>query len=694
MQRSNDALIAALEPVVSRVVTSHCWVKRGAKISHLRKSLTRERLAHHLNGGPYVGAATIAPGSRTMRIAVLDLDSHKGETPWPAMQAAALTVMRELERRGFAPVPFRSSGGAGIHLYLIWQHEQDAYSVRQALRAALAELGYSDGPGGVAAGRIEVFPKQSHVPADGFGNMFVLPLADKSVPLDAYELEDMSKDAASWPVSAAVPVVEPEAPSAPPAVEMPVELETLRAPPAVGMPVELETLRAALEAIPNKGEDELEYDAWRNVVFGVHHATSGSDAGLALAHEFSARAAKYDPVFLDTRVWPYIGKSSEMTPITARSILHLAREYGWEEPLEDEFEALPAESPRPNSFRLGFERAQAPIKPDLIQGVIPDAELGVIFGPSGSGKSFAAIDLGFHLARGVPWRGRKTKQRPVFYVAAEGAIGVRKRTKAYALFHELAPDSQLPFYTRESAINLWEKNGWVKAAEDILALTEGSPGVIVIDTLSRCMVGVDENSAKDMSRVVKHCQDLARATNCLVLVVAHAGKDESKGARGSSALKAAADFEIAVSRLLETPQRFLKVTKAKDDTDGIEFGFVLEAIQIGHDTDGDAVSSAVAVPSELRRENVAVERPRSITAARALDAYFELSEFSEDRWVDVEKIVDRVLENHADASKNARYNVRRWINGPNKLEIFDVFDGKVRSSIPQTSSEDSLRNEE
>lgn len=676
MPISPEGLIEALEPVVSRVVTSHCWIKRGAKISHVRRPLTRERLAHHLNGGPYVGAAAILQGGSRTRIAVLDLDSHKGETPWPAMQDTALRVMRVLEQRDLKPIPFRSSGGAGIHLYLIWDEEQDAHSVRQALRAALTELGYSDGPGGVAANRIEVFPKQSSVPADGFGNMFVLPLAGKSVPLDAYELDDMAKDGADWPVSEPVPFVVAEPPPAPAAVDVPVELEQLR---------------EALDAIPNKGDDELEYDDWRNVIFGIHHATAGSDVGLQLAHEFSAKATKYDPKFLEERVWPYIGRSAAAVPVTARSILHLAREYGWQEPLEDEFDALPdePEAPHSNSFALASERAQAPIRPDLIQGVIPDAELGVIYGPSGSGKSFAAIDLGYHLARGLTWRGRKTKQRPVFYVAAEGAGGVRKRTRAYSLYHELSPSAQIPFYTREAPIDLWSKNGWTKAAEDILELTHGEPGVIFIDTLSRCMVGVDENSAKDMSRVVKHCQDLARATSCMVIAVAHAGKDESKGARGSSALKAAADFEISVTRFLETPQRFLKVTKAKDDTDGVEFGFTLESVDIGHDTDGDVVRSAVAVPHQAARPQ-AIERPRSITAARALDAYFELAELSEDGWIEVERIIDRVLELYPNAQKNARYHVRRYLSGDSKLAVFDAFDGKVRTQFPNDSPGDDL----
>jgi hypothetical protein len=667
---TNDILIGALAPIFSRVVTSHCWVKRNGKLSHLREPLTRERMAHHLNGGPYYGCAQIAPGASTTLIACLDFDDHAGELSWDAMRDTAQAVMAVAELRGLKPLPFRSSGGAGIHVYFLWDAPQDAHSVRQLLRNVLEQVGLTSGVKGLAAGQVEIFPKQDSVPDDGWGNMFVLPLAGKSVPLDAFELDDMPKGYAAemeWTASDPVPVIAPHEHTA----------------PTAEVPVELETLKAALDAIPNSGPHELDYDEWRNVIFGIHHATEGSSDGLALAHQFSSKASKYDPAFLEARVWPHIGKTSDETrpPITARSILHLARDFGWEEPIEDEFDPLEPEpaDERVNSFRLALERAQEPIKPDLIKGVIPDADFGIIYGAPGAGKSFAAIDLGFHLALGMKWRGRKTRQRDVFYVAAEGMQGVRRRVRAWASHHGV---SAAPFYTRERAINLYAKNGWVKAAEDINAL--GGHGVIIVDTLSRSITGVEENSAKDMSQVIENCYALGRATGCMIIVIAHAGKDAERGVRGSSALRAAADFEVSVTRHLETQWRCLKLTKSKDDVDGAEFGFTLTSVEVGTDEDGETVYSAVAVPSD---ERPAPEIRLSGTAARVYDAYLELAELAPDQWVGIEQIVDRVLELHPSDSKNARYNLRRLMeNGSRKLEFFDTLDGKVRSSNPPYSS--------
>ncbi|WP_186266894.1 phage/plasmid primase, P4 family [Burkholderia gladioli] len=322
---SDPRLVAALEPIVSRVRTSTCCVKRpGAHPQRVDQPLNEQRLAHHVNGGPAYGVYPMQAGADTTLVALLDLDSHKGETPWHDMQDVALGVMAALERAGLRPIPFRSSGGSGMHLYLLWDAPQDAYSVRCALRAALATCALADGTRGVAAGQVEVFPKQNSVPSDGFGNMFVLPLAGKSVPLDAFELDDMPKEYAltmDWPVSAAVPLV---------------EREQIVVPATGDTPVELSVLKSALDMIPNSGAHNLDYDSWRNVLFGIHHTTRGSDAGLALAHDFSARSHMYDPAKTE-RDWGYAGKS-QASPITFGTIRRMAREHGWIEPIEDDFE--------------------------------------------------------------------------------------------------------------------------------------------------------------------------------------------------------------------------------------------------------------------------------------------------------------------------------------------------------------------
>lgn len=203
-------LVAALEPLVRRVRTDVTAKKSNGKMTWTRDPLTAERLARHVNGGPARGVCPIKAGESVTMVGLLDLDSHKGESTWEEMAEAAVAVCAELEARFMSPVCFRSSGGRGIHIYLLWDEAQDAYSVRQELIDALALLGFANGTGGVKHGEIEVFPKQDSVAADGFGNQFILPLAGESELLDA-QMQPLGKDAAvamAWPVSAPVPVRE------------------------------------------------------------------------------------------------------------------------------------------------------------------------------------------------------------------------------------------------------------------------------------------------------------------------------------------------------------------------------------------------------------------------------------------------------------------------------------------------------
>lgn len=106
-------------------------------------------------------------------------------------------------------------------------------------------------------------------------------------------------------------------------------------------------LRELLGAIPNAGKDELGYDEWFSVVAAVHHETSGSEEGRALAHEFSARSGKYSPGFLDERVWPYVHSEGrgEGGVVGLGTLRRLAGRWGWPRLHCDDFEVLADDRP-------------------------------------------------------------------------------------------------------------------------------------------------------------------------------------------------------------------------------------------------------------------------------------------------------------------------------------------------------------
>ena len=317
-----------LEPVLERVHRDFHWVRRaGRPPSRIDEPLTAARITKHLNGGAALGAVPIAPGTSTTRIALIDLDSHKGETPWPEMVDTALTIAERLAARGLRANAFRSSGGAGIHLLMLWESPQDARSVRASLAAVLESCGLSVGTKGVAAGECEVFPKQDEVGEGDYGSMFLLPLAGQSEALDPFALEPLAAEDLVWAFSESVETLPPE-----PAREI-----------VPAAPVDLTLVRSAVDAVPNSGAAELDYDSWVRLVFAIHAATGGSDDGLELAHELSRKSAKYDEVFLDRNVWPHIKLKPD--GVTVDTLFAEARKSGWQEDVAAEFEVLEDDTP-------------------------------------------------------------------------------------------------------------------------------------------------------------------------------------------------------------------------------------------------------------------------------------------------------------------------------------------------------------
>jgi hypothetical protein len=175
----------------------------------------------------------------------------------------------------------------------------------------------------------------------------------------------------------------------------------------------------------------------------------------------------------------------------------------------------------------------------LISDTLDRGTLAHLYGKWGSGKSFLALDWAACVATGKPWQGRAVQQCRVLYVAAEGAGGYDARVAAWESGWGQTIDDDLMTWLPHP-INLTRPT----EVEDVCSLIrDDGYGLVVLDTLARCAVGADENSAKDMGIVIDAMTRLRDATpqgRGVVLDVHHAGKD-GKTSRGSSALEAGVD---------------------------------------------------------------------------------------------------------------------------------------------------------
>lgn len=252
------------------------------------------------------------------------------------------------------------------------------------------------------------------------------------------------------------------------------------------------------------------------------------------------------------------------------------------------------------TLRTSAQIAALPPLQWRVKGILPTTGLAAIFGSSGSGKSFLAIDIAAAIALGNSWFGFHVRQAPVAYIALEGEGGISKRLRAWERANECNLPDDMRFVLGEE-FNITD-DAHVRQLASLIK--HGS--TIVIDTLNRAMHGADENSSKDMGTVLAGCKLLQNLTNSLVILVHHTGKDETKGMRGHSSLLAALDTAIEVIR--DDDDRSWRVAKSKDDVDGMEFMFRLDVKFLGSDEDGDPITSCaieqlatVAVPRSKKK---------------------------------------------------------------------------------------------
>lgn len=623
--------VAALMPLVERMHRGHYWRGTPGGPVCVKEPLDDFKLAQHCAGREAYGLCPIVPGESTCRVALLDFDSHDGATDWPGMVRTAREVIDAAALVfGLKGVAFRSGGGRGIHVYFLFDQPQDAHSVREALTEVLAACDLKPGTAGVAAGAVEAYPKQDRVEIGDFGSMAILPLARKSVLLDD-DGNPLPRDAVVglvWPMSESVPFV----------------AQVPKPERVIGSSPDVDRLRSALAAIPNEGGNSLSYDNWFRLACAAHYATDGE--GLEVFREWSARSSKHDDGFLETSVWPHLKTERGGDVITEHTLFALAAQHGWQDPtIADDFDVVEGDNLRDTRHTrfasIPFDEVLNP-KPMswLIKHVAPFANVAMLFGAAGSGKSFLALDIAAAVVRGVPWRGFKTMQGEVAYFVAEGAGGFRQRIRAYIQHNgpEAAQALRAGLRIHEDGPNLLVESD-VKAFIEVLR-AEGSPRLVIIDTLAQATPGANENSSEDMGLAANRCKIISQKTGAMVVMVHHSGKDIAKGARGWSGLKGAVDVELEVSR--DGDNRTLTVSKLKEGVDGAMFGFKLLDVPLGMDDDGEVYGSCVVEHGPVAAK---VWKPKGALQKAVIDAVDDLQGLAVDgAQVSRAEVLDRAFD--------------------------------------------------
>jgi RecA-family ATPase len=161
----------------------------------------------------------------------------------------------------------------------------------------------------------------------------------------------------------------------------------------------------------------------------------------------------------------------------------------------------------------------------------------VIYGEKKTGKSFWALDLSLHIARGLRYRGHRVQQRSVVYIAAEGGGGFAKRIEAYRRKHG---GQGADFYLIDARPSLIHDHAELVACISA-QIGDAQPGLVVLDTLNRTLVG-SESHDKDMAEYLRAEAGIEDAFGCCVALVHHCGLVGGRP-RGHTSLSAAADVQ-------------------------------------------------------------------------------------------------------------------------------------------------------
>ena len=240
----------------------------------------------------------------------------------------------------------------------------------------------------------------------------------------------------------------------------------------------------------------------------------------------------------------------------------------------------------------------------LIYKWVPASSNGMIFGPSGIGKSFIAIDMACSIVTGKPWDDMKVnKKGVVVYLAGEGNYGMRQRMASWCKHNNVTPEALDDLLVSNMPIDLDSKGIELDVLRHIKEITDEPVSAIFIDTLNRHMSG-DENSAQDVRILNNVCSMLTSATGAATIIVHHTGKDiNAQGKeRGSSSIRASLDVSILVSKG-KTDDISISVVKMKDAKEPDSKGASLTQIDLGWiDEDGNNDFGAIVTYSKFEQE--------------------------------------------------------------------------------------------
>lgn len=186
----------------------------------------------------------------------------------------------------------------------------------------------------------------------------------------------------------------------------------------------------------------------------------------------------------------------------------------------------------------------------LVNGMIHDCGIGVLYSPPGTGKTTALAALAVAIATGGRFFGHQVLDPgTVVYVGAEDPSGFKVRLRAAKAAAGLRLDHAIGVYTFPEAVDLGDAASVKRFEQFISGQRFESPiKLLIVDTYAASTPGANENSAEDTTTAMLHAIQWRGALQCAVMMAHHTNASGSRE-RGHSSMRGACDFMISMTPL-------------------------------------------------------------------------------------------------------------------------------------------------
>jgi len=241
-------------------------------------------------------------------------------------------------------------------------------------------------------------------------------------------------------------------------------------------------------------------------------------------------------------------------------------------------------------------------RPYLAKNLLLEGQVSLLVGPPNIGKSSVVAALAASISTGRALGKIPVKRGAVLYVAAEDPNGIAER--GYGFFQSHAADIA-NFDIHGWPVDLSDERHMAEFATEAALFARRRAAdrmLIVFDTLNLCIGDSDENSARDMSRVVGHAQRLARKTRAHVMIVHHTSIADNGRPRGSTAMHGNIDTLLVLRKVEgQGDETLVLLTQEKQRSvrKGKPLLFEIGSLLAGEDEDGEKITVPIARPAEL-----------------------------------------------------------------------------------------------